>query len=96
MDRLTEKYFRAGIGVNPPKRRPSEPSPPEVLSHEADWKCLAASGAIEGPKASRRFGREPITRKRVTDFSSGFGLGLFIGAIAALVALGQLAQWGAK
>lgn len=96
MDRLMEKYFKGGYRPKLPARQPTGPPPAAILSHEADWKCLAASGAIEGPKALRRFGREPITRKRATDFSSGFGLGLFAGAVGALIVLGQIAQWGAK
>lgn len=55
---------------------------------------MAASGAIEGPQRDRL--AKPITRQRITDFLSGFGLGLFVGAVAALIFLGQLAQWGAR
>jgi hypothetical protein len=55
---------------------------------------MAASGAIEGPQKNRF--KKPITLERMTDFLSGFGLGLFVGAVAALIFLGQLAQWGAR
>jgi hypothetical protein len=66
----------------------------QLNQEQRNARFMAASGAVEGPIKSGRRGL--MTGQRVGDFLSGFGLGLFVGAVACLILLGQLAQWGGK
>lgn len=64
------------------------------------WQSTQGQRAWQFQKKLKPFRLMPrrglIDWRRVGDFLSGFGLGLFVGAVGALIVIGQLAQWGGK
>jgi hypothetical protein len=61
----------------------------KTTSKNPDWRCLVASGAIEGPVKYKRK-RRPITGGRINDCAAFFGIGVFVGFVGAFLLIAYL------